>query len=303
MIPAEMPARHQRCLGRGVERPDRRRRTGKLTLLCDELVAFLGFRPLQGRQRSQPGGRSCSRPTTADRSGSTASGAATSSSRTGLSWWPETSSRAARRHGREPDRRRPVPAVHLTIPRPAPLGVDDDKPSRRASAVDYRELPEALATLKPLSAAEGNPMPCYVDQDGHVPNRRRVFSSAGRAIAGRSYAADDPRDGAQMVRTARASVPDLPCRRSGGAASQWYRRDPTHAAWREQPSPWRRPSCAGSRCRIFHLRLRDAARGRFPCHARTLDRRPCAGARPGQYYGSQDRPGLSRAAWKIGADR
>ena len=61
----------------------------------------------------------------------------------------------------------------LTIhTRPAELGVDDDKPIAPSIGCDYRELHKALATLKPVIGAEGKPMPCYVDQDGHAERRR-----------------------------------------------------------------------------------------------------------------------------------
>ena len=57
----------------------------------------------------------------------------------------------------------------LTIhTRPAQLGLDDDCALNPSIGRDYRELHHALAALQPAIGADGKPVPCFCDEDGHA---------------------------------------------------------------------------------------------------------------------------------------
>lgn len=56
--------------------------------------------------------------------------------------------------------------------KPARLGADDDRPLDPRIGRSYRELHQVLAQLKPVIGAEGNPMPCFVDPAGHDERQR-----------------------------------------------------------------------------------------------------------------------------------
>lgn len=61
----------------------------------------------------------------------------------------------------------------LTIhTRPAQLGRDDDRAIDPGVGRAYRELHEALSALQPVIGAEGKPMPCYCDDNGHAERAR-----------------------------------------------------------------------------------------------------------------------------------
>ena len=212
-----MPApRDQRRHGRGnVRDPEGRRGDGKLTLLCDELVAFLGG---FGRytDRGAADGRSCSRydggPQRVDRI------------KRGHIYVPNWSVVVA---GNIQPRRLAGMADNLiddglfqrflTVhTRPALLGLDDDRPIAPSIGRDYRELHEALAKLRPVDRGRGQAVALL--RRHRRPCRAPQLHAPGRAAAGRPDTADHhPRDGAEMVWAARPAVPYLPSRRAGGA--------------------------------------------------------------------------------------
>ena len=55
---------------------------------------------------------------------------------------------------------------------PCTLGADDDVPLSIQTGQDYHDLHAALTGLRPAIGAEGKPKPAYVDDDGHAERRR-----------------------------------------------------------------------------------------------------------------------------------
>ena len=147
--------------------------TGKLTLLCDELVAFLGgFGRYTDRGAAQralmleayDGG-----PQRVDRI------------KRGHVYVPNWSVIVA---GNIQPRRLAGMARDLTDDglfqrfltlhtKPTTLGLEDDRPIAPSIGRDYRDLHQALATLRPARGADQQPVPCYVGSEGH--QIRRAF--------------------------------------------------------------------------------------------------------------------------------
>jgi Protein of unknown function (DUF3987) len=55
---------------------------------------------------------------------------------------------------------------------PCALGADDDVPLSVQPGQDYRDLHAALTELRPALGAEGKPKPAYADDDGHAERRQ-----------------------------------------------------------------------------------------------------------------------------------
>lgn len=145
---------------------------GKLTVLCDELVSFLGgFGRYTNREAANraimleayDGG-----PQRVDRVGR------------GRVFVPNWSAVVA---GNIQPRRLAGMAASLiddglfqrflTVhTRPAQLGADDDRALDPSIGRAYRHLHEALAGLRPVMGAEGKAMPCFCDEDGHAERAR-----------------------------------------------------------------------------------------------------------------------------------
>lgn len=146
--------------------------SAKLTLLCDELVAFFG-----GFGRYSPSG---------------AAGRALWLE--GYDGGPHQIDRIKRGHVYVPNwsiivagniQPRRLAAMgkdliddglfqrFLTVhTRPVELGLDDDKPLQPNAGRDYRDLHQALATIQPPQGAEDRPVPVHVDDEGHAERRR-----------------------------------------------------------------------------------------------------------------------------------
>ena len=157
----------------------------------------------------------------------------------------------ARRHGKRSDRRRPVPAIPDDPRQARRHGRGRRSPARRStSAATIATLHGALAALQPRVGAEGKPMPGYFDDDAQAVRRsfmpliERLQVDPTLPTIIRETA---PKWSGLLARLG-LDVPPGRARRAR-AWTATVARPPSFAASPAQLSPWRRTSCAASRCR------------------------------------------------------